>query len=128
MSVVRSHLPLLISALSLRQGFFFTYAGAFLPMELTSRQRKFLEKCAHDINPTVLVGGGGLTEEQIAHINAMLESHELIKIKFNEFKDEKAELAEKAASLNNAVLVRIIGNIAILFRQAKEPEKRKFIK
>ncbi len=97
-------------------------------MELTSKQRKFLESKAHSLNPLVIIGGGGVTEEQIKQINAMLKNHELIKIKFNEFKDEKFSLTEEIARKTDSTLVRIIGNVAILFKQAEEKEKRNFIK
>ena len=97
-------------------------------MDLTSKERKYLEKCAHSMEPLVIIGGAGLTEEQVKQIDSVLKSHELIKVKFNEFKDEKRELSEDMAQKTNATLVRIIGNVAILYRKADEPEKRKYLK
>lgn len=89
-------------------------------MELTSKQRKYLEKLAHDLNPVVIVGGAGMTEGVEQMIASTLASHELIKVKFNECKDEKQELIQDACTKTGATLVRIIGNVAILYKEKEE--------
>ena len=94
-------------------------------IEINSKQRKLLEKYAHDLSPVVIVGGAGVTDAIINMADMTLAAHELIKVKFNEFKDEKRELAEKISSGCDAVLVRIIGNIAIFYRPAEKEEDRK---
>lgn len=96
-------------------------------MELNSKQRRFLEKAAHDLQPVVIVGGAGLTEGIIQMADATLTSHELIKIKFNEYKDEKKDFTNEICQQCDATLVRIIGNVAILFRQAEKEEDRKYL-
>ncbi|MBP5519074.1 MAG: YhbY family RNA-binding protein [Treponema sp.] len=95
-------------------------------IELTSKQRKYLEKEAHDLQPVVIVGGAGVTDGLIQMADNSLAAHELIKIKFNEYKDEVRELTAQICEKCNATLVRIIGFTAILFREAEEPEDRKF--
>lgn len=95
-------------------------------MELTSKQRKILEKAAHDLQPVVIVGGAGVTEGVISMIANSLKAHELLKIKFNEYKDEKVELTQNICSQCNATLVRIIGNVAILYKEAEKKEDRKY--
>ena len=95
-------------------------------MELTSKQRKILEKAAHDLQPVVIVGGAGVTEGVISMVANSLKAHELLKIKFNEYKDEKVELTQDICSQCNATLVRIIGNVAILYKEAKKKEDRKY--
>ena len=97
-------------------------------MELNSKQRKFLEKNAQPLNPLVQIGGAGLTENQIAQISRLLFEHELIKVKFNEFKDEKKELTSKISEKTEATIVRLLGNVLILYRPAKETNDRKFEK
>ena len=97
-------------------------------IELTSKQRKFLEKSAHSINPVVIVGQNGVTPAVEEMTKVSLASHELIKISFNEFKEEKRTLAEALAEKCSSVLVRIIGNKAILYRPAEKPSDRKFEK
>ena len=95
-------------------------------IELTSKQRKYLEKEAHDLQAVVIVGGAGVTDGLISMVNNSLAAHELIKIKFNEYKDEIKELTAELCEKCDATLVRIIGFTAILFREAEEPEDRKF--
>ena len=94
--------------------------------ELTSKQRKYLEKAAHDLQPVVIVGGAGVTEGVIQMVNNSLKAHELLKVKYNEYKDEKIELTNDMCRQCDAVLVRIIGNIAILYKEAEDPSDRKF--
>ena len=95
-------------------------------IELNSKQRKFLESEAHVLNPVVIVGSQGLSDGVVKKIADSLEVHELIKVKFNEFKDEKRPLTEKICSVTGSTLVRLIGNVAILFKQAENKENRRF--
>ena len=95
-------------------------------IELNSKQRKFLESEAHVLNPVVIVGSQGLSDGVVKKIADSLEVHELIKVKFNEFKDEKRSLTEKICSVTGSTLVRLIGNVAILFTQAENKEHRRF--
>ena len=62
--------------------------------------------------------------EKVAH---SLNAHELIKVKFNEFKDEKFDLAKELSDTCDANLIRVIGNVAILYKQAEKPEDRKYL-
>ena len=94
-------------------------------IELNSKQRKFLEKEAHDLSALVIVGGAGLSDGVIDMVDNSLFHHELIKVKFNEYKDEKKELITEVCQQLDASLVRIIGNVAILFRPAPEEDDRK---
>lgn len=95
-------------------------------IELNSKQRKLLEKAAHDMQPLVIIGGAGLTDGVVGMVDTSLAAHELIKVKFNEYKEEKQELTEEICQKCDATLVRIIGNVAILFRLAEKEEDRKF--
>lgn len=97
-------------------------------MEINAKQRKFLEKNAHPLNPLVQIGGAGLTDNQISQISRLLEEHELIKVKFNEFKEEKHDLSNQIAEQTQSTTVRLIGNTLILYRPAKETNDRKFEK
>lgn len=94
-------------------------------IELTSKQRKNLEKLAHDLQPVVIVGGAGVTDGVISMVDNSLAAHELIKVKFNEYKDEIRDLTTELCEKTDATLVRIIGFTVILFREAEEKEDRK---
>ena len=67
--------------------------------ELTSKQRKVLEKFAQPMSALVQIGGAGLTEAQVAQIDRCLADHELIKVKFNEFKDDKKDLTGEVVQI-----------------------------
>ncbi len=95
-------------------------------MKLNGKQRKFLEKAAHDLQPVVIVGGAGLTDGVVQMAENSLAAHELIKIKFNEYKGEKQDFTAQICEKTNATLVRIIGNVAILYREAEKLDDRKF--
>lgn len=92
--------------------------------EITSKQRKTLEKLAHDINPVVIIGQHGVTDNLIKMVSDSLKAHELIKVKFNEYKEDKREYSEDIAQRTDSVLVRVIGNVAIFYRENEDPEKR----
>ena len=94
-------------------------------MTLTGAQRKKLRGLAHHIDPVVIVGQNGLTDSVTKAIDEALTLHELIKIKFNDHKEDRKNLARDVSTRLVGELVGEIGNIAILFRQNEDPEKRK---
>ncbi len=94
---------------------------------MTSSQRKILSSAASNLNPLVIVGQGGMTEGVVQKIAKVLDDHELIKVKFNEFKEEKKDLTAELCAQTGAELVRIIGNVAILYKESSNPDKRKHL-
>ncbi len=94
-------------------------------MELTSAQRSYLTKLAHDIQPVVMLGKAGLTDQVLAALSQALDDHELVKLRFQGFKEEKRTLAVQAGERSSAVLVRLLGNNAVYFRVSADPDKRK---
>jgi RNA-binding protein len=93
-------------------------------MQLSNTQKQHLRRMAHDLKPAVQVGKNGLTEQVYGALEHELDAHELIKVKFMDFRDEKRELAEELAERTGSALIGIIGNIAIVYRQQADPEKR----
>jgi RNA-binding protein len=93
--------------------------------QLTSAQRQFLRKLAHALKPVVQIGKNGLSDSVFAAADQELDSHELIKVKFVDFQDQRREFAQELATRSKAELIGVIGNIAIMYRQNPDPEKRK---
>ncbi|MDC7227425.1 MAG: YhbY family RNA-binding protein [Spirochaetales bacterium] len=93
-------------------------------MELKGFQRSYLAKLAHNIKPSVMLGAKGLTEALVNQTDEMLENNELIKVRFVDYKNSRDILSRQLAEATDAELIRVIGNIAILFRQARIPENR----
>lgn len=93
--------------------------------KLKGSVKKYLRSLAHHLKPVVMVGRNGISGQLIASVDAALKDHELIKVKFVEFKEEKKEIAEEVATVTKSDVVGIIGNIVIFYRQHPHPEKRK---
>ncbi len=92
---------------------------------LTSAQRKYLRGLAHALKPIVQIGQKGVTENLLAAIDDALTGHELIKVKFTDFKEDKDELLPEILSGTGAALAGVIGHVAIIYRPHPKPEKRK---
>lgn len=95
--------------------------------KLKGFQKKYLRGLAHNLKPVVLIGQKGLTVELIKSADQALDIHELIKVKFNEFKekDQKALITEDLCRKIKSEIAGTIGHIAILYREQKDPEKKK---
>lgn len=88
-------------------------------------QRKYLRSQAHHLKPLVIIGAKGLTSQLIGSVDLALKDHELIKVKFGEFKEAKKEISDEIAKATQSELIGLIGNIAIFYRQHPDQEKRK---
>ena len=93
--------------------------------KLTSAQKKFLKGKAHALEPVVMVGKSGVTQNLIKLTKDSLAAHELIKVRFVDFKEEKKHLTQEIAEKTNSVMVGMIGHVAILYRQNPNQEKRR---
>ena len=87
--------------------------------------RTYLRGLAHHLKPVVWVGQHGITDSFIHATSQELDEHELIKIKFNSFKDQKKTLAQEIEAKTESEMVGLIGNIAIFYRQSPDETKRK---
>lgn len=87
-------------------------------------QRAALMRQAHSLRPVASIGQKGPTEELKQHIDRELENHELIKIRYVDYKGQAAELTEAIASDLGAIVVATIGHVGILFRRRSDPASR----
>lgn len=94
-------------------------------MPLQGFQRRYLRGQAHGLKPLVQIGKHGLTDSVVAMVEEALVHHELIKVRFVEFKEDKRELSTTLAERLDAELITILGHQAILYRQNPDPDKRK---
>ena len=92
---------------------------------LKGSQRKYLRAQAHHLTPLVMIGAKGVTEQVLGSVHQALTDHELIKVKFGEFKEAKKEISAEIAQATKSELVGLIGNIAIFYRPCPQTEKRK---
>jgi RNA-binding protein len=92
-------------------------------------ERKYLRGLAHGIRPVILIGKEGLTDGIVRATAEALLQHELIKIKYNDFKEksQKEALTGDLAARTGAEQVGAIGHTVILFRPHPNPEMRRII-
>ncbi|MEH6825568.1 MAG: YhbY family RNA-binding protein [Motiliproteus sp.] len=94
-------------------------------MSLTATQKKQFRSLGHSLNPVVTVAGNGLTEGVQLEVDRALEDHELIKVKFNVGDREvKKVLISQLCDQVRADVVQQIGNIALIYRAAEEPDPK----
>ena len=92
---------------------------------LTASQRKFLRSEAHHLDAVVIIGKAGATDAIVGAIDGALEAHELIKVRFNDFKDQKVALLEDIQLRTRCERCGLVGHVAVLYRQHPESDKRK---
>jgi len=73
-----------------------------------------------------MIGKGGLSEEFRRQLEEELDRKELVKVRFVAFKEEKKQLSLRLAEEMKCHLVMRVGNVAVLYRQQSDPEKRRF--
>jgi len=88
---------------------------------LSNPQKRYLRGLAHDLKPIIMVGAKGPTDTLIAELDAALERHELIKVKFAaEDRETRDAWIEQLIEKSGAILISRIGNVAIVFRRSKD--------
>ena len=66
------------------------------------------------------VGHAGVSHAFTRSLDRALLQHELVKIKFTDFKDQKKELAPQIAEKTGSALIAQVGNVAVYFRRKPE--------
>ncbi|HOO38384.1 MAG TPA: ribosome assembly RNA-binding protein YhbY [Deltaproteobacteria bacterium] len=93
--------------------------------QLSGTQRKYLRGLAHKLRPVIQVGKNGISTELIKAVDEALNTHELIKVKFVDFKEDRKEFSQEIAERTSSETAGLIGNVAIFYRQQPDKEKRK---
>ena len=90
-------------------------------------QKKYLRGLAHKLKPTVFIGQKGIAEAVIRSTDEALNAHELIKVKFVDFKEkrQKLKISDVLSERVNCQAVGMIGHVAIFYRPHKDPDKRR---
>ncbi len=83
---------------------------------LTNPQIRKFKAAAQRLEPMLKVGQAGLSDGFIRTVSETLAQHELVKIKFVNFKDQKKELAPLLAEKTASHLVMRVGNVMVLHR------------
>src|ERR1700722_4406265 len=91
---------------------------------LTNAEIRKLKARAQLMEPMLKVGKAGLSEGFLKTVDEALARHELVKIKFVEFKEEKKTLAPLMAAKTSSELIMRVGNVAVLYRRKPIAETR----
>jgi RNA-binding protein len=83
---------------------------------LTNPQIRKFKAAAQHLEPMLKIGKAGLSAGFIRSVDLALAGHELVKIKFVEFKAEKKELAPQLAEKTASHLIMRVGNVMVLHR------------
>ena len=86
-------------------------------MPLSTKHKRFLRAKTHHINPVVMVGEKGLSENVLAEIEQALERHELVKVKLRTDRETRQSLTCEIGNQCNATLVHRIGQVSCFFRR-----------
>ncbi len=95
--------------------------NAKLPNSAVSK----LKSLAQRIDPVLALGKSGATDAFIKSLDEVLSQHELVKVKFAAFKEERKTLAPQLAEKTSSQLIWIVGHIAVFYRQQPDAAKRK---
>ena len=87
-----------------------------MPISLSNAQKRELKARAQRLEPAVRLGHGGVSEAFLKGLDEALTLHELVKVKFTDFKEEKKTLAPEIAEKTGSELVMRVGNVAVYFR------------
>ena len=85
-------------------------------VSLTNAQIRVLKAQAQRLKATLKIGREGLSPQFLAALDDTLNHLELVKVKFDEFKEQKKELAPQLAEKSGSHLVTRVGNVIVLFR------------
>lgn len=95
--------------------------SAALPNSVISKLRGLAQR----LDPVLALGKSGASDAFIKSLDEALAQHELVKIKFAAFKDERKTIAPQLAEKTGSQLIWIVGHVAVFYRQQPDPAKRK---
>ncbi len=87
---------------------------------LANSEIRRLKAAAQRLEPMLKIGKAGLSDGFVQSVDDALSHHELVKIKFVEFKDRKKELAPQLADKTSSHLIMRVGNVMVLHRPPAE--------
>ncbi len=95
---------------------------------MTSKQRAYLKGLAMDTTAILQIGKSGLTPDVTKSVDEALEARELVKLHVLKNCDEEGlSMGQMLAERTHSQLVQVIGNMIVLYRPAKQENKRKIV-
>lgn len=91
---------------------------------MDSKFRASLRSEAQLLDPVVMVGHGGVSGGVVEALAQALDCHELVKVRFQDFKDQVKVLAPELAQATQSDLVATTGFTAVYYKRNEELHKR----
>ncbi|MFU8926459.1 YhbY family RNA-binding protein [Acinetobacter puyangensis] len=92
---------------------------------LKIQERKRLRQIGHSLQPVVMIGNHGLTDNVIEETLRALNDHELIKVKIGgEDRDLRNQLIAELIERTQAQSVQQIGKIVLLYKKAPQQNQK----
>ena len=88
-----------------------------IPSPISSAEKRVLKATAQKLEPLLKIGKNGVSDSFITSLETELNLHELVKVKFIDFKEQKKELAPQLAEKTGSHLIMRIGNVAVYYRK-----------
>jgi len=90
---------------------------------LTAAERKALKGRAHKLEPVVIIGNKGLTDEVVKEVDLALKAHELIKVRAPGVeRDDREATLRTLCERTGAEAVQIIGKVFVMYRKRADDE------
>ncbi len=87
-------------------------------MTLSTADKKQYRTIAHNLNPVVIIGDKGLSENLLDELNRALHDHELIKVKIAiGDRDDRSAIIDALLDATKAELVQSIGKVVVLLKK-----------
>ena len=85
---------------------------------LSAAERKELKARAHKLEPVVLIGSKGVSEEVLKEVERALRAHELIKVRAASLeREERAGALKTLCERTGAQAVQSIGKVFVMYRR-----------
>jgi RNA-binding protein len=89
---------------------------------LSNAEIRKLKAAAQRLKATFKVGKQGLSPQFLHSLDEGLKHNELLKVKFEEFKEDKKALVPQLAEKVSSHLILLVGNVAVLYRKKTEAD------
>ncbi|SDB90817.1 YhbY family RNA-binding protein [Acinetobacter boissieri] len=88
---------------------------------LSIQEIKRLRQIGHTLNPVVMIGGQGLTENVTEETLRALNDHELIKVKvMGEDREVRGQTIDALAQQTQSHVIQKIGKVVLLYKKAAQ--------
>ena len=89
---------------------------------LSNPEIRQLKAASQRLKATFKVGKQGLSPQFLQSLDEGLKHNELLKVKFDEFKESKKELAPVLAEKTSSHLIMQVGNVIVLYRKGAKAD------